>query len=35
MLSIPQLKALKAKAKALGISFSELLRRIIDAYLGQ
>jgi hypothetical protein len=35
MLSLPQLTALRAHAKKLGIGFSELIRRIIDAYLDQ
>jgi hypothetical protein len=35
LLSIPQLTALKALAQKLGLSFSEVLRRAIDAYLKQ
>jgi hypothetical protein len=35
MLSVPQFQALTALAKRLGLSFSEVLRRAIDAYLAQ
>ncbi|HEX6827139.1 MAG TPA: ribbon-helix-helix protein, CopG family [Nitrospiraceae bacterium] len=35
MLSLPQVTALKAKAQSLGITFSELVRRVLDAYLEQ
>ena len=35
LLSIPQLEALRALAKKLGLSFSETLRRAIDNYLSQ
>lgn len=34
-LSIPQFEKLQALAKKLGLSFSETLRRAIDAYLEQ
>jgi predicted DNA binding CopG/RHH family protein len=33
MLSIPQLSALRARAQALGLSFSEFVRRVLDEYL--
>jgi DNA-binding Lrp family transcriptional regulator len=33
MLGFPQFQALTALAKRLGLSFSEVLRRAIDAYL--
>jgi len=32
-LSLPQYNALKALAQQLGLSFSEVLRRAIDAFL--
>lgn len=35
MLGVPQFQALTALAKAMGLSFSEVLRRAIDAYLSQ
>ena len=35
MLGIPQVEALIALAKQRGISFSEMLRRAIDAFLDQ
>jgi predicted DNA-binding protein len=35
LLSLPQLEALTALAKKLGLSFSETLRRAIDEYLKQ
>jgi len=35
LLSVPQWEALMALAKRLGLSFSEVLRRAIDAYLEQ
>ena len=35
MLSIPQFEALQALAKKLGLRFSEVLRRAIDAFLEQ
>jgi hypothetical protein len=35
MLSIPQYEALVKLAKKLGLRFSEVLRRAIDAYLKQ
>ena len=35
MLSLPQVDALTALAKKLGLRFSEVLRRAIDAYLQQ
>jgi len=35
LLSIPQLTALQDLARKLGLSFSETLRRAIDAYLEQ
>jgi metal-responsive CopG/Arc/MetJ family transcriptional regulator len=35
MLSVPQFQAITALAKKLGLSFSEVLRRAIDAYLQQ
>jgi hypothetical protein len=34
-LSIPQLTALTVQAKRLGLSLSELIRRVLDAYLNQ
>jgi hypothetical protein len=35
LLSLPQFEALATLAKRLGLSFSETLRRAIDAYLQQ
>jgi len=35
MLSLPQFQALTTLAKRHGLSFSEMLRRVIDAYLEQ
>jgi Ribbon-helix-helix protein, copG family len=35
LLSVPQWEALTALAQRLGLSFSETLRRAIDAYLDQ
>lgn len=35
MLSLPQVQALTALAKQRGIRFSEMLRRVIDAFLEQ
>ena len=35
LLSFPQFEALTALSKKLGLKFSEVLRRAIDAYLEQ
>ena len=35
MLSLPQFQALMALAKQRGLSFSEMLRRVIDTFLEQ